>query len=76
MSCSNECRKPRGRQAHCGAEGCHRTFTGVSTFDQHRVGGKCDMETPARVRRSRMTEKDGIWGFWGTSAGREWWKAA
>ena len=28
------------RTAHCGGT-CHRTFTGVSTFDAHRVGGRC-----------------------------------
>ncbi len=26
---------------HCGAPGCHRTFTGVSAFDLHRRGGQC-----------------------------------
>jgi hypothetical protein len=28
------------RTAHCGS-GCHRTFTGVTTFDMHRNGGRC-----------------------------------
>ena len=27
--------------AHCAAEGCHRTFTGVNGFDRHRIGGTC-----------------------------------
>lgn len=31
--------------SHCGA--CHTTFTGVSTFDQHRVNGQCS--EPERV---------------------------
>jgi hypothetical protein len=25
------------RRAHCGAGGCHRTFTSVSAFDRHRA---------------------------------------
>jgi len=28
------------RTAHCAAE-CHRTFTGPTTFDAHRRGGRC-----------------------------------
>lgn len=27
------------RIAHCGS--CHRTFSAVSTFDRHRVKGRC-----------------------------------
>jgi hypothetical protein len=27
---------------HCGGKtGCHRTFSGASTFDRHRRGGQC-----------------------------------
>jgi hypothetical protein len=26
MTCTDACRKPRGGQAHCGAEGCHTTW--------------------------------------------------
>ncbi len=26
----------RGRQCHCAAEGCHRTFTSLSAFDRHQ----------------------------------------
>lgn len=29
------------RTCHCGGAGCHRTFSGVSTFDAHRRGGHC-----------------------------------
>ena len=32
------------RTAHCAAEGCHETFTALSTFDAHRTregGGAC-----------------------------------
>lgn len=25
----------------CHCAGCHRTFTGITAFDHHRVGGKC-----------------------------------
>lgn len=28
------------RTAHCAGE-CHRTFTGVTTFDAHRRNGRC-----------------------------------
>ena len=37
--------------AHCGAAGCHQTFTGPTAFDKHRAGygerGQC--KSPARV---------------------------
>lgn len=29
------------RTAHCAADGCHQTFTGLSTFNKHRSRGKC-----------------------------------
>lgn len=62
MVCTAECHTPRGRQAHCGA--CHKTFAGLSVFDQHRKGGRCnDLPT--------VTDKGGIWGTWGSSNG--WW---
>lgn len=38
MSCTTTCRKPNGNQAHCGAAGCHRTFSTVANFDKHRTG--------------------------------------
>lgn len=39
MSCRDGCGAVSTRQAHCGA--CHRTFSRVSNFDRHRVGGEC-----------------------------------
>lgn len=64
MTCSEICRKPRGRQAHCSV--CHRTFSGPSIFDEHRVGGNC-------VFKDGLSSKDGVWGHWGT-ARRGWWQ--
>lgn len=60
-----------GRTCHCG--GCHKTFSAVSSFDRHRVGGKC--RTPADaglVRNGRLFEcygapgGDSVTGVWGT----------
>lgn len=51
------------RTAHCGA--CHRTFTGITTFDKHRVRHKCiDPATVGLVDAGRKypcfgTEGDG-----------------
>lgn len=28
-------------RSHCGAKGCHLTFSSVSTFDAHRKNGVC-----------------------------------
>lgn len=64
MACNSECRRARGRQAHCGA--CHKTFAGLRVFDDHRKGGAC-------VELTGVSEKDGIWGTWGSSAGVPWW---
>jgi hypothetical protein len=61
MTCNEQCRKPTGlRQAHCGV--CHRTFTGISTFDQHRRAGVC-----VRPEHRGMTERQGLWGHHGTN---------
>lgn len=58
MTCTTACHSPHGRQAHCGAAGCHLTFNAVSTFDAHRRGGVCHTDD--------MTEKNGVWGNWGS----------
>lgn len=49
------------RTAHCAATGCHRTFSGVSGFDQHRPGQCLDPASlgMAVIRRSGNTE---VWG--------------
>lgn len=54
MSCTKDCRKPSGRMAHCGA--CHRTFGGITGFDDHRKGGRCN--DPVEVN---MHERSGVW---------------
>lgn len=54
MTCTDNCRRPTGGQSHCGADGCHKTFSGVTWFDLHRIGGHCkDIEG--------LVEKDGMW---------------
>lgn len=52
------------RAAHCG--GCHATFTSVTGFDRHRVGGACvDPATRGLVSRpARSAEARGdAWSF-------------
>jgi hypothetical protein len=66
MPCTTECHKAHGRQAHCG--NCHRSFTAVGTFDLHRRGGECWMP-----KIGGMTEKNGVWGNWGSTNGKKWW---
>lgn len=69
MSCNADCHKPHFRQAHCTV--CHLTFTGVSNFDDHRVGGEC--RSPQSIG---LTTKDGVWGRFGTRPSGTWTKAA
>lgn len=60
MTCQPACRRPTGRQAHCGA--CHRTFGGVTGFDEHRRGGQCsDPATIGLEERRGDPEQPGIW---------------
>jgi len=55
MSCTDTCRRPTGtRHAHCGA--CHETFNGVTLFDDHRKGGRCN--DPASMG---MRKFDRVW---------------
>lgn len=58
--CTDDCKKPTPAQAHCGSVGCHRTFGGVTGFDQHRTGelGKRICLDPATFGYS---ERDGVW---------------
>lgn len=67
MSCSDGCRRPSSgsRQSHCSV--CHRTFAGLRTFDDHRRAGTCADPTSLG-----MSDRQGIWGNWGTNAGG-WW---
>ena len=57
VPCTEQCTRLRDntRQAHCGA--CHFTFSSVTTFDQHRQGGKC-----THPSLWLMIERNGIWG--------------
>lgn len=65
MPCNSDCRKPHGRQAHCGV--CHKTFSGVYPFDAHRQQGQC-------VITADVTERDRVWGRWGSRQGVTWWR--
>lgn len=67
MSCTKECRSPRGRQAHCGA--CHRTFSGITIFDGHRIGGGCKLP-----QLMGLTEKNRVWG--NRDTGSDWFRRA
>jgi hypothetical protein len=62
--------------AHCSAEGCHRTFSGITAFDQHRAGSHArgryclDPETATFTRRdgtewklARLGRRYECWGF-------------
>lgn len=64
MTCTPECRKPNGNQAHCGADGCHQTFAGITAFDAHRAG-------PVDERHCRPPADCGMrlnaWGVWSQS---------
>lgn len=46
--------------AHCGARGCHRTFSSVSGFDRHRRDGQC--VDPATVGLVEVTRSG--WTRW------------
>lgn len=52
--CSETCVRPSQTQAHCKV--CHRTFGGVSGFDQHRRAGGC--LPPAELGHSN---RRGVW---------------
>jgi hypothetical protein len=71
MTCTPACRKPHGRQAHCGAEGCHRTFGSVSGFDAHRRGDADHRHCidPALITKDggMHLDRHGIWRWTGVS---------
>ena len=64
MTCTEKCRKPMNRQAHCSV--CHKTFTGSTWFDLHRIGGKCR-------EVAGLVERDGLWTTAEAHATREAW---
>lgn len=55
----SSCKRPTPSQAHCSV--CHRTFSGVWWFDEHRRDGFC-------VMPEVLEEVDGVWKD--TSRGR------
>lgn len=62
--------------AHCGAENCHRTFTGIVAFDKHRAGSHAagtrhcvDPQTVGLVDAGRAYP---CWGL--PSDGERWWE--
>lgn len=51
----------------CHCPECHRTFTGITGFDLHRVGTlddrRCDVNQRDKRRNLRLVEsRPGIWG--------------
>lgn len=52
--CGGSCRAPSPSQAHCAV--CHRTFSGVSYFDDHRRDGCCIDPTGLG-----LTDDGGLW---------------
>ncbi len=53
-SCKETCRIPKTKTAESHCTVCHRTFSGPTWFDVHRIGGTCQ-DIPG------MVEKDGLW---------------
>jgi hypothetical protein len=63
MACTDKCPTVRGRAAHCGA--CHSSFAGVSLFDDHRKGGRCNAPGSLGMRQDAR-------GRWHSGERREW----
>lgn len=57
----------------CHCDGCHHTFTGITTFDQHRRGGAC--KTPADAGLVLTSRTYPCFGAAGSASGEQWWKA-
>jgi hypothetical protein len=57
--CEPGCHRPTTSQAHCTV--CHGTFSGVHTFDRHRVNGECLDPTELGLTQ--------VGGFWSTPEG-------
>jgi len=72
MTCTSTCRKPNGNQAHCGATGCHQTFSTVANFDKHRIGGIEERRCADPASVGLRLGADGIWrgkpGTWNPRA--------
>jgi hypothetical protein len=53
---------------HCGASGCHCTFTSLRAFDIHRTGGHCNDPATLRTRTGEPRLAPitrGHWSGWG-----------
>lgn len=48
-------------RAHCSAEGCHQTFSGLSLFDQHRRRDTCLPPFELTIAGEPLRLVDGIW---------------
>lgn len=66
MTCKPTCRKPNGNQAHCGADGCHETFSTVANFDRHRVGDPEHRRCADPAERGMRINAFGVWSHGGT----------
>lgn len=56
------------RAAHCAA--CHKTFSGLSTFDKHKPG---ECRDPAECGMV-ILRVSGTSPIWGTLGDERWWK--
>lgn len=65
MTCRPTCIQPSPSNAHCAADGCHRTFGGITGFDRHRRGGEC--LDPAGL--GMHPDRRGVWRMDVTSDG-------
>jgi len=52
--CTPGCKMPTPSQAHCPT--CHRTFGGVTGFDEHRYNGTC-----VHPQGLGQKETEGVW---------------
>jgi hypothetical protein len=68
VSCTTNCRKPNGNQAHCGA--CHQTFAGITGFDHHRVGPVDERVCVPPAERGLHLNAHGVWSL--PSGGKYW----
>lgn len=74
-TCRKCCAVFSGRSEHCTI--CHRTFTGSTSGDRHRVGThgvdrRCRSDSELSKVGLVINER-GQWGF--PAADREWWTA-
>lgn len=57
--------------AHCSAQGCCRTFSGITTFERHHRNGEC--LNPASLGMSLLSSRPyPCWGYPGEIEGADW----